>query len=76
MKFKEFKKNGFVFTYVPQYKVVGIDDGEYDIVITNIVNEEMAKAAVNMLTGVMTQYQTLNPATFYELVEIHKEITK
>lgn len=73
---KTYKRNGFEFTYVPQYKVVGIDDAEYDILVTNIVSEEMAKAAVNMLTEVMTKYVKLNPITFYELLAIHQEITK
>ena len=69
---KNYKKNGFEFTYVEKYKVVGIEDGEYDIVVTNIVNEQMAKCAINMLTEVMTKYVKLNPITFAELVELHQ----
>lgn len=71
---KYFKKNGFEFTYVEDYKVVGIEDGEYDIVVTNITDEQNAKDAINILTEVMTMYVKLNHITYDELVELHKSL--
>lgn len=71
---KKISKNGFEFTYIEKYNVVGIEEGEYDIVVTNIIDEQMAKDAVNMLTEVMVKYANLNHISFDELVELHQNL--
>ena len=71
---KKINKNGFEFTYIEKYNVVGIEEGEYDIVVTNIIDEQMAKDAVNMITEVMVKCAKLNHISFDELVELHQNL--
>ena len=68
-KIINFTKNGFQFTYIPSYNVVGIEDDNYNICIRGVESKTMANNAASFIVILALYFSEIN-TTYDDLIEV------